>query len=338
MKVRFNGKQSSTKYLPGGGPQGTLLGLFLFLVLINDAGFSGQVNNAGELLTSKRNMKEVNKIHLKYVDDLTLATSINLPEKLISVPDSERPLPDMYHARTGHVLPMAHSELVKQLKDTEEFATENQMKLNFQKTKLMLFNPCWSVDFMPEIELGNQQLVLVEEMRLLGVILRSDLKWYDNTEDIVKRASNKLWILRRLKALGANTDELIDMYIKHCRSILEFAAPVWNGAITNVEKLDIERTQKGALHIILGEQYGDYRNALNMTKLESLEARRTKLCVKFARKAEHNEKHQHWFKPKPKTNTRQADLKYWKPIARTSRLMDSPICYLTNLLNSHYKK
>ena len=100
--------------------------------------------------------------------------------------------------------------------------------------------------------------------------------------------------------------ELLDIYVKHCRSILEFAAPVWNRAITNGEKQDIERTQKWALHIILGVQYGDYRNALNMTKLESLEVRRTKLCVKFAKKAEKNEKHQRWFKPNPNINTRQA--------------------------------
>ena len=53
----------------------------------------------------------------------------------------------------------------------------------------MLCYPCWSLDFIPEIELGNQQLVLVEEMRLL----RPDLDWYNNTEHIVKRASNKLW-------------------------------------------------------------------------------------------------------------------------------------------------
>ena len=78
------------------------------------------MSNAGELLTSKRNMKEVIKIHLKYVDDLTLAASINLPERLVSLPDSERPLPDMYHARTGHVLPVANSELVKQLEETKE--------------------------------------------------------------------------------------------------------------------------------------------------------------------------------------------------------------------------
>ena len=105
MVVRYNGEKSSVKELPGGGPQGTLMGLLLFLVLINDAGFEGQLNNAGELIRSKRNMKNVNQIHLKYVDDLTLAEPINLAKQLDSVPASVRPMPDMYHARTGHVLP-----------------------------------------------------------------------------------------------------------------------------------------------------------------------------------------------------------------------------------------
>ena len=60
MTVRYKGKLSSSKSLPGGGPQGTLLGLLLFLVLINDAGYEGQKNNIGELLTSKRNIKQSN--------------------------------------------------------------------------------------------------------------------------------------------------------------------------------------------------------------------------------------------------------------------------------------
>ena len=39
--------------------------------------------------------------------------------------------------------------------------------------------------------------------------------------------------------------------------------------------------QKVALHIILGDQYESYRNALNMTNLVTLDARRDKLCLKF---------------------------------------------------------
>ena len=47
MRVRYKGKTSSPRWLPGGGPQGTLLGLILFLILINDVGFTGQTNNVG---------------------------------------------------------------------------------------------------------------------------------------------------------------------------------------------------------------------------------------------------------------------------------------------------
>ena len=82
MLVRHKGKQHSMKSLTGGGPQGTILGLFLFLVLINDTGFKGQLNNVGELATRKRNVKAVNQIHLKYVDDMSLAGTINLSDKL----------------------------------------------------------------------------------------------------------------------------------------------------------------------------------------------------------------------------------------------------------------
>ena len=39
MVVNFKGETSSKKPLPGGGPQGTLLGLLLFLVLVNFCGF-----------------------------------------------------------------------------------------------------------------------------------------------------------------------------------------------------------------------------------------------------------------------------------------------------------
>ena len=117
MYVRFNGKKSQVKSLPGGDPQGTLLGLLLFIVLINDMGFDGQINNTGEIITSKRNMKRVNEIHLKYVDDLTLAEAINLPEKLVAVPEDVRPLPDLFHAKTGHVMPNQeeNSRVFKQL-------------------------------------------------------------------------------------------------------------------------------------------------------------------------------------------------------------------------------
>ena len=67
--------------------------------------------------------------------------------------------------------------------------------------------------------------------------------------------------------------------------ILEFGSPAWHSGITNQERKDIERVQKVAFHIILGQKYENYKNALELTNLETLEERRDKLCLKFAKKS-----------------------------------------------------
>ena len=228
IQVRYKGKTSKIKSMPGGGPQGTS----------TIYGDDWQDNNVGEIVTCKRKLRKANEIHLKFVDDLTLAESINLPEQLLKVNDKL-------------VLPEKNSKIVKQLDQIRNQTNENQMKLNFKKTKIMVFNPCKSLDFKPEISLDGKELEIVNEIRLLGLIIRSDMKWNANTLNMVKKASKRLWILRRLKQLGASTHDLVDVYIKQVRCVLELAAPAWQGGISQAEKLDLERVKKCAAHIIL---------------------------------------------------------------------------------------
>ena len=40
LVVAYRGEKSDTLLLPNGGPQGTIFGLFLFLILMNEAGIS----------------------------------------------------------------------------------------------------------------------------------------------------------------------------------------------------------------------------------------------------------------------------------------------------------
>ena len=97
----------------------------------------------------------------------------------------------------------------------------------------------------------------------------------------------------------------------------------------------------------MGEEYSYYENALKVLGNEKLSDRRTKLCLNFAKKSEKHEKFQHWFelaeeKPDPLPNTRSdktsLQTKYKPVTVRTDRYKDSPLPYLTELLNSHYIK
>ena len=213
------------------------------------------------------------------------------------------------------------------------------MKINHEKTKLILFNPAESLDFMPEFKLGNKDVELVEEMKLLGIIFRSDLKWSTNTENMVLKGYRRVWMLRRLKQFGANTEDLLDVYFKQVRSVLELAVPVWHSSITVQEKCDIERVQRAALHIILGFSYSTYMEALESLNIESLETRRVKLCSKFAHKAVKHEKFKNWFKiNETPSRTRQEQPMYCHVKARLKRYQQSPLSYLTGILNSTKKK
>ena len=243
----------------------------------------------------------------------------------------------MYHARTGHVLPLRNSKVQNQLYKTLEYARRNEMEINYKKTKVMIFNPCTSIDVLPELSLENHELEVVDEIRLLGIIIRSDLKWIANTENMVKKANKRLWIIRRLKYLGADQCDLVNIFTKQIRSVLELAVPVWNNGITLVEQQDIERIQKSAAHIILGAQYESYNIALKTLGLESLKSRRDKLCLKFALKAEKHDKFKKWFKPAVYANfTRRKKFKYCEAYTIHKRFTKSPLPYLTSMLNERY--
>ena len=121
------------------------------------------------------------------------------------------------------------------------------MKLNSDKSKVMLFNPCKTLDFSPKIELSNKELDVVEKTKLLGIMISSDLSWEENTNYIVQRCNRRIWILRRLKRLGARINDLLEVYYKQIRSIAEYAVPVWNSSLTGNQITKVERIQKNCI-------------------------------------------------------------------------------------------
>ena len=128
------------------------------------------------------------------------------------------------------------------------FATNKLLKIKEKKTQVMKFNFTRSRDFPPELNVEgfNDQLEVINETKLLGVVLSNDLKWEANTDYICTRAYKKMWTLRRMKVLDIEPLVMLEVYMKEIRSVLELAVPAWHSGLTLKQTADIER-----VHIFL---------------------------------------------------------------------------------------
>ena len=79
------------------------------------------------------------------------------------------------------------------------------------------------------------------------------------------------------------------MYI--IRSKLDSSSVVWHSSLNEKEIYSLERCQKAAVKVILKKNnYKNYEDALKMLDLDSLQVRRKKQCLKFAKDCLKNEK------------------------------------------------
>ena len=274
------------------------------------------------------------RMHAKWIDDMTIAEAVNLKDCLIENPSLQHPLP--FHERTGHSLPHERSQVQSLLTEVFEYTKKHEMKINESKTNVILFNRSKKFDFAPNLSIGNSSpLNVVEELKILGITIRSDLSWSTNTRIMCGKAYSRLWILRRLKPLGVQQAELLNVYEKQIRCIVEFASPVWTGGLTKSEVAQVEKIQKAAFAIILGYQYTSYAQACATLSRLTLESRRSEINLKFAKKCYASERFNHWFHKNSSTchmETRSKKFMLAAVQSRTKIFEKSPISYLTQLL------
>ena len=199
----------------------------------------------------------------------------------------------------------------------------------------MIFNFTEDFQFATRLYLENTLLEIIDETKLLGTIISTDLKWHQNTEMLIKKGYQRMLILQKLYSFKVQTSDLVHIYILYIRSILEQSCVVWHHSITDEEKSDLERVQRVACKIILQENYETYEQALEDLNLEPLSTRREILCLRFAKKCAKHEKAKELFPPNLDQRNRD---KYMVQFARTSRLRDSAIPQLQRALNRDASK
>ena len=234
-------------------------------------------------------------------------------------------------------LPSENCHSQDHLDSVQEWTTRNKMKLNKEKTKAIIFNFTLNYQFSTRLHVEESLIEIVQQTKLLGCIITSDLTWWENTNSITKKAYQRLEILRKLYEFKVPISDLSHIYTLYVRSILEFNCCVWNFSITEAEVQDIERVQKVACRIILKESFTTYDNALSILKLVDLKERRKSLCLKFAQNCLKFDKSKDMF---PENNTNQhsvrSNVKYKVNFASTSRLLYSAIPQMQRLLNQNW--
>ena len=133
--------------------------------------------------------------------------------------------------------------------------------------------------------------------------------------------------------------ELVNIYCLYIRSVAEQSSVVWSSSLTQGQVYDLERVQKVALRLILGDEYQSYENALDLTELDNLAARRSVLSLNFAKKCIKNERASDMFplKPAHNVNTRRKEM-YKVTKCRTSWFAKSAIPSMQAQLNLNASK
>ena len=95
-------------------------------------------------------------------------------------------------------IPSEHLKSQEYLDKIKTWTDNQKMVLNEKKTKVMIFNFTDNYQFTTKLSLNNANLEIVKKTKLLGVILTDDLKWDENTNELVRKANSRMELLRKV--------------------------------------------------------------------------------------------------------------------------------------------
>jgi hypothetical protein len=177
--VRCGEKESSVGRMTCGVPQGSVLGPLLFISYIIDV--------------SK--VIKYSWFHI-YADDLQI-----------------------YHSSSVSDLRRCYDEINMDLQQIHERTTANGLKLNPEKSQVILIHRCRADIPPPTLLIGANVIKVVPRVGILGFVLNKRLTATDHFRKVYQRI---YWILRSLKPHAAHTQ-----FEVRRRLVLSLILPLW---------------------------------------------------------------------------------------------------------------
>ena len=127
---------------------------------------------------------------------------------------------------------------------------DNNLELNTSKTVEMIVDFRRNQDPKVPLLIDGKAINSVDSFKFLGSLISDDLSWGANIDSIVKRAHQRLYLLRQLKKFGLSKVILLQFYRAMVESVLTFSITVWYGTASQLDKKRLDRVVRVAGKIV----------------------------------------------------------------------------------------
>jgi hypothetical protein len=176
----------------------------------------------------------------KYADDVVSLIPISEPDKV-------------------------RSQVKEEIDNVDSWCTSNGLQLNVSKTKILLITNSKS-------KTTSVSLTQLTQLKILGLTYTNDLRWDVHVSNVIKKASQQIYILKKLRTL-LPSNELVKIYNAVILSVIEYCAPVMVG-MSKRNSDRIERIRRRCHRVVCG-------NECQCNAFETISVRRLKQAIKF---------------------------------------------------------
>ena len=329
MTISIDGKKAEPVPIRRGSPQGSVLGCLLYCVTtqsltaeqlnppervffpqdgVDDEGVDMWTNGAGRSSVDA----------FLYVDDTTLLDVVPMSGAI-------------KHITTG-----VTDELLSGLRlegamaNLEKGATDIGMAINRKKTQLLVISPPNGCDTRAVVRVGDEEIHSQTELKLVGFTFCEKPDASAHVEQIKEKFRLRIWMLYHLRRAGFKGRQLYRLYCCYIRTVVEYCSVVYHSLLTAGQSEDLERTHRQAVRVCYGYEERA-QDIMTAEGIETLEARRTRRCDGFIRRASLNPNFAgRWFRGRPDNGY---DLRRRREIfetrASSSRWFSSPLSFLS---------
>ncbi len=113
-----------------------------------------------------------------------------------------------------------------------EWCKTAELQLNISKTKEMVIDFRKNASKVKPVYLYGKEVERVQEYKYLGTIFDTTLKFQQNTEVIIKKVNQRMYVLRKLNSFCVQKKILRTFYTTFIESVLSFSFLCWYSSLS----------------------------------------------------------------------------------------------------------